>query len=45
MAQKANQYPIEIEGKYRVEAPIELLAQLDLLGAQEQASQDRKSVV
>jgi adenylate cyclase class 2 len=39
MAQKANQYPIEIEGKYRVEAPIELLAQLDLLGAQEQASQ------
>ena len=42
MAQKANQYPMEIEGKYRVDHPIEFLAQLELLGAKELASQTQE---
>lgn len=35
MAKSAIEYPIEIEGKYRVDDPIELLAKLDRLQAQE----------
>jgi adenylate cyclase, class 2 len=35
MADAAPQYPMEIEGKYRIENEIKLLAQLEKLGAQE----------
>jgi adenylate cyclase class 2 len=39
MAGSATQYPMEIEGKYRVEDAIGLLAQLELLSAKELESE------
>jgi adenylate cyclase class 2 len=42
MADSAQRYPIEIEGKYRVDDPIELLAKLDGLRAQELESESHE---
>ncbi|MFN4904945.1 MAG: class IV adenylate cyclase [Planctomycetota bacterium] len=42
MADSAQHYPIEIEGKYRVDDPIDLLARLDRLRAEELESESHE---